>query len=214
MQKNPFIILGVSENADTDELYAAYKKARSKYESMRFEPGEKGAEACARLDELDQAYRDAQDIVAATKTINSGVIGDEYERADTLLKAKRYSEAQEVLNDISDRSARWYYLQSIIHYASNDLTSARDDLRQAVNLDPGNNSYATALNRIEMKIDGKPGSQRTEYYAREATGDRSYRRPEDAYRQTRGCGIMDVCSGLCLADCCCECMGGDLISCC
>ena len=29
-----------------------------------------------------------------------------------------------------------------------------------------------------------------------------------------GCNACDMCQGLICADCCCECMGGDLISCC
>ena len=29
-----------------------------------------------------------------------------------------------------------------------------------------------------------------------------------------GCNVCDTCSSLILADCCCECMGGDLIPCC
>ena len=29
-----------------------------------------------------------------------------------------------------------------------------------------------------------------------------------------GCSSCDVCQGLICADCCCECLGGDLISCC
>ena len=32
--------------------------------------------------------------------------------------------------------------------------------------------------------------------------------------QMGGCTACDVCNGLICADCCCECMGGDLISCC
>ena len=32
--------------------------------------------------------------------------------------------------------------------------------------------------------------------------------------QMGGCSACDVCNGLICADCCCECMGGDLISCC
>jgi hypothetical protein len=29
-----------------------------------------------------------------------------------------------------------------------------------------------------------------------------------------GCGALDVCTSLIWIDCCCDCMGGDLISCC
>lgn len=214
MQNNPFIILGIDKNATESELYSAYRKSRSKYENMRFEPGEKGAEACARLDEIDQAFRDAKELISVNSKFDSATIGDEYERADSLIKSKRYVEAQAVLDQIQDKNARWYFLQSIVHYSSNDAYAARDDLRKAVSMDPGNNTYATALKRVEAKVSGKTGTQRTEYYARESTEDRSYRNDGRGYRETRGCGLMDVCSGLCLADCCCECMGGDLISCC
>ena len=36
------------------------------------------------------------------------------------------------------------------------------------------------------------------------------------YRTTRSseCCDCDICTTLCVADCCCECMGGDLIPCC
>ena len=33
-------------------------------------------------------------------------------------------------------------------------------------------------------------------------------------RQTGGCSGCDICASLACMDCCCECMGGDLISCC
>lgn len=32
--------------------------------------------------------------------------------------------------------------------------------------------------------------------------------------QANGCSGCDMCSGLICADCCCECMGGDLVPCC
>ena len=41
--------------------------------------------------------------------------------------------------------------------------------------------------------------------------------PYDPYRSYGGngsCNACDVCQGLVCADCCCECMGGDLIPCC
>ena len=36
----------------------------------------------------------------------------------------------------------------------------------------------------------------------------------DNETRTFGCSVCDICNGLICADCCCECMGGDLIGCC
>ena len=63
-KRNPFEVLGVSENCTQDELYAAYKELRNKYADRRFEPGEAGAEACMKMQEIEDAYNDANDIIA------------------------------------------------------------------------------------------------------------------------------------------------------
>ena len=56
MSRDPYIILGVERGVSEDELYRAYRNERVKYESQRFEPGDVGAEACAKLEEIDNAY--------------------------------------------------------------------------------------------------------------------------------------------------------------
>lgn len=219
MGSNPFSILGVSESASQEELFIAYKAARGKYEHMRFEPGEKGAEACSRIDEIEQAYRDAKDILAAQNqksNVFEGVVVDEFARVDNLLKEKRYQEARAILDSMSYKSAHWYYLSSIINYANGDYITARDELREAVRMEPNNEKYKFSLNRIEAKLSGQPGANRTEFYAREGTNDnnrRSYS-GDGSDSGRRGCTACDVCTGILCADCCCECMGGDLISCC
>ena len=64
-KRNPFEILGVSEDCNQDELYAAYKNLRNKYADQRFEPGEAGAEACVKMQEIEDAYKDANGIIAS-----------------------------------------------------------------------------------------------------------------------------------------------------
>ena len=66
MQKDPFIILGISENATQNELYEAYRKARNKYIDKRFAPGSEGTEACEMLDSIEAAYREADEIIKNT----------------------------------------------------------------------------------------------------------------------------------------------------
>lgn len=220
MQKSPFEILGVKENVTQEELYRAYKKERSKYDEMRFEPGERGAEACARIDEIELAYRDAKDILAAVSVVEAevvvdGVTGNRLDTADQLIKEKKYNEARAVLDSIDYKNGQWYYLSSIINYAQGNKEAAKDDLEKAVNEEPTNERYKSALNRLNAKMAGGPGANRTEYYAREG-GQSPYtnRHTDRGEAPRRGVGPCDICAGLLCADCCCECMGGDLISCC
>lgn len=64
-------------------------------------------------------------------------------------------------------------------------------------MNPTNPEYQAALNQMQ----------------RQRSGFNGYRQPGTTGR-TGGCSACDMCSGLICADCCCECMGGDLINCC
>ena len=63
MSKNPFIVLGISNEATKEEAYRAYCDLRNRYIDKRFAPVEEGAEACARLEEIETAYNDVCDII-------------------------------------------------------------------------------------------------------------------------------------------------------
>jgi hypothetical protein len=70
---------------------------------------------------------------------------------------------------------------------------ARRHYETAAAMDPGNSEYARAVHRMR-------------------TAGRTYRAP--AGGQGSGeCTMCDCCAGLVLADCCCECLGGNVCSC-
>ncbi len=50
LQKNPYLILGVSEDATFAELQDAYTTLQNKYKADRFLEGEAGAEAIRKLE--------------------------------------------------------------------------------------------------------------------------------------------------------------------
>ena len=62
-------------------------------------------------------------------------------------------------------------------------------------MDPGNQEYKAAVNQINNQRNGVYGGYNP------ATAN-------------SGCSGCDICTSLMCADCCCECMGGDLIRCC
>ncbi len=222
MQKNPFMILGVTESVTENELYDAYKTARKQWEDKRFKPGEEGAYACERLDEIEDAFRDARDILrdkteVKAESVKAEVIeptdASEYIEVERLLKEKKFEEAGTLLDNIKIRDGRWHYLQSVLCVGENRLQDAYKHLQTATVIEPENTTYTEALKRMQEKVGG-PQTQGFYAYRDDNGYDnrRSYR--DDDYRPNRGMSPCDCCQGLICADCCCECMGGDLISCC
>ena len=118
-----------------------------------------------------------------------------------LLNSNRLSEAEELLEGIPQqrRDAEWYYLRGRVFYVHGWLDQAYSYYTRAVQMNPGNAEYQTALNQLMWQRNtGRPSG-----------GYGDYRNV-----QSGGMSGCDMCSGLICADCCCECMGGDLISCC
>ncbi len=214
MAKNPFSILGVKEDCTQAELTDAYIALRDKWTELRFEPGEKGKEACEKLTEIENAYRDAQEILIDRYTLdNAETIMDE---ASNLIKDKRFDEAQEKLNQIKKRNAYWHYLQGGVFYGKHWHNDAERELQLAVSLEPSNMEYRRVLQELQnKKYSTNQSSAQHNYYAFQDQGQRSYSGANNPnnYRR-REPDMCDCCTSLLCADCCCECMGGDLIACC
>lgn len=102
--------------------------------------------------------------------------------------------AEDELNRINTKNAEWYYLRGVISLRKGWYSQAYEDLQRAVNMDPSNYEYRDALNKVMYS-------------------NRNYQ--TNAYRR-RGSSddFCDTLTCLCCSDQCCECMGGDLISCC
>ena len=93
------------------------------------------------------------------------------------------------------------------NYADSPLADVANQKMQELNeaacrLNPNNPEYRAALNRMMWQKQGNMGGN----------PDHPYRTPQS--NRTGGCDACSMCQGLICADCCCECMGGDLISCC
>ncbi len=225
MQRSPFEILGVREDVTMDELYAAYRSLRSQYENKRFEPGEVGADACAKLEEIETAYNDACDLLRSRpyKTNdNPEMSKDSYDftenldEADKAVREKRMDDAQRILDNCTNRSARWHYIQSAVFYSKNWHADALKQLEFACNMEPTNTKYADAKRALETQMRAHTSEKSNSFYSEnEKNGESVYSGPETHYTTgRRGCTVCDVCNGLLCADCCCECMGGDCITCC
>lgn len=213
MPTNPFVILGVDKNATQSEILEAYKQKRAYYQAHVFDEGESGAQAASMLNQLDDAYQQAMEMAVESATV-TGEGESAYEQVKQAIRSKDIETAQKLLDDMSYRGAEWHYYQSVVFYEKNWLNDTKKQLEIALQMDPQNEKYQRALDNLKKKIDGsrpydKEGSQGV-YNADSTQTDRTYTQRDGTVAD----GICSACQALWCADCCCECMGGDLIRCC
>ena len=109
----------------------------------------------------------------------------------------RIIDAEQILDGVNEaqRDAEWYFLKGTVLYKKGWLEEAYNNFNRACNMDSGNQEYKAAVNQINNQRNGVYGGYNP------ATAN-------------SGCSGCDICTSLMCADCCCECMGGDLIRCC
>ena len=73
----------------------------------------------------------------------------EMQAARNFVVNRRYAEARRVLDGITARNARWYYLSSLAHQGLGNSIDALQDARRAVQLDPSNTEYQMHLRRMQ-----------------------------------------------------------------
>ena len=212
MFKNPFVVLGVDESATQAEVQAAYDRLKNEYRQEIHVEGDGGKKAAKKLSELEEAYRDAMERLSS-----GGEVKGIYDHVANLLKSKRMDEAQAALDKISDRGAEWHYYQSAVYHAKGWYYEAKAQLDMAINMDPENQKYKETMERMKQhdaSSFGGDGVGNTGASS-SAQGSRAgYQTYEEMESRTRRATAGDCCTSLICADCCCECMGGDLIRCC
>ena len=219
--KDPYQVLGVSPSATDEQIKSAYRELARKYHPDNYVNNPLADLAQEKMKEINEAYdqiqrqrKQQQQSYSGQASANRGYSNAGYSRqsysgqgrsqfADIrqLLNSNRLSEAEELLEGIPQqrRDAEWYYLRGRVFYVHGWLDQAYSYYTRAVQMNPGNTEYQTALNQLMWQRNtGRPSG-----------GYGDYRNV-----QSGGMSGCDMCSGLICADCCCECMGGDLISCC
>ena len=208
---DPYKVLGVSPNASDDEVKAAYRQLAKKYHPDNYVNNPLADLAEEKMREINEAYDMIQSMRISRGSGNTGSYSSSggYKSYDTgefadirrLINLNKIIEADELLEGIpqSRRGAEWHYLKGVIHYKRGWLEEAMKHFQTANRMDPNNAEYTAALNQMMWQRQN----------ARPAGGYRTY-----TYGGNPGCSSCDLCTTLICADCCCECMGGDLISCC
>ena len=76
--------------------------------------------------------------------------------AANYINSGHFREAMNVLNDISDRSGKWYFLHAIANSRLGNNINAVQDAEMAVKLEPQNLQYQQLLNQLQAAASGIP----------------------------------------------------------
>lgn len=199
MVKEPYKVLGLDKDAPAEQLEAKYNELKAIYGEQRFLAGEEGNEGARKLMELEEAWSmiksDLDRLEAKEK------FGGDFGQIDNLIKSGKYDEAQAALDEITDRNAEWHYFQSIVFYKRDWLTESRKQLEQAIELDPRNDKYKTALDKLKMVMGSADVNPQT--LGGQPNGQAM---PQQDPGMMGGNCLANCCCAYCLTDCCCNLM--------
>lgn len=190
--KDPYEVLGVSQNATDEEVKKAYREMVRKYHPDNYANNPLADLAQEKMKDINEAYNAITKMRAGGSNSNSygsygGNYGSnygnssyggysqqssdpEFARARRAINEGRLDEADGILGAMSNRSAEWYFLRGAVAYRKGWADEARQNFRIACQMDPSNMEYRQALARM-----GNGGF---------------------AYRQNQGLSEADLC------DCC------------
>ena len=204
--KDPYQVLGITPSATDEEVKDAYRALVKKYHPDKFADSDLAELANEKMNEVNAAYDEIQKMRNGGAK-NNNTYGDSgfnpgrssgsefYTRVRQFINTGSIFEAEQMLVSTpqQNRGAEWYYLYACVMVKKGYYADAQRYFDMACSLDPDNREYQNARDAFRMR------SQQSGTY-------RTY--------QSNGCCDLDCCSSLICADCCCECMGGDLIGCC
>lgn len=202
---DPYTVIGVSPGASDEDIKKKYRELVKKFHPDRYSGTGMEDVANEKMQRVNEAYDAIMSERKGKKTQSSGSRyqgsyqhqgSGNYARIRLLIDQGQIVEAESLLNSIRKRDAEWHYLSGLVAWRRGWNTQARQNMQMAVNMDPGNMEYRQALNQLNM------------------TFNQSQYRGQGRNMNSGGCDICNICGGLMCADCCCECAGGDLISCC
>ena len=223
--KDPYKVLGVSSSATDEEIKDAYRALVKKYHPDKFTDSDLAELANEKMKEINSAYDEIQKIRSGGSGSQSrsqggayggyggygGGYGNSYNtgfnpgsssssefytRIRQLINTGNIFEAEQMLlsTPMANREGEWNFLYACVMSKKGYYADAQRYFDIACSFDPENLEYKRARDMFRARSQ-QNGAYRT-------------------YQTSNGCCDMDCCTSLICADCCCECMGGDLIRCC
>lgn len=158
MIQDPYEVLGVSRDASMDEIKKAYRKLSRKYHPDANINNPNKAQAEEKFKQVQEAY---DQIVKEREhgTSGSGSYGSyggytsgmedpEMQAAVNFINSQHFQEAMNVLNQIQNRTANWYFLHAIANAGLGNNVAARDDAEKACQMEPDNERFRQLYSQL------------------------------------------------------------------
>lgn len=206
---NAYKILGVSPSDSDEKIKEAYRELVKKYHPDNYSQspindiaGDKMSEINAAFDEIMNIRRGSGNASESGYSNTSYESSSDYNEIRRLIQSNDVTIAENLLENVpsDSRGGEWYFLKGSVCYKRGWLNEAFENFTTATNMDPQNVEYRAALDQMQRSRQGQMNGSPFQQYRTNPNAS--------------GCSSCDMCQGLICADCCCECMGGDLISCC
>ncbi len=175
MVDDPYKVLGLKPGASDEEVKRAYRALAKKYHPD-LNPGDQ--EAARKMQEVNDAYDQIKNPEKYTRQSagsygggnpyggyggyggyydpfggyqqRSRSTGDQYQTsAEAYIRYRRWREALNVLENSTNRNARWYYLSALANDGLGNQVTALEHMRKAVSMEPDNQEYLRGLDALE-----------------------------------------------------------------
>ena len=160
---DPYKVLGVPRSATDDEIKKAYRKLSRKYHPDANINNPNAAQAEVKFKEVQQAY---EQIVREREGGGKNGYGYSYENrgytyqgtgddavkmqaAANYINNRYYREALNVLSQVANHDGRWYFFSALANAGLGNNVLAKEQARQALNMEPDNWEYQNLVNRLE-----------------------------------------------------------------
>ena len=161
--RDPYSVLGVSQNASDDEVKKAYRELARKYHPDNYQNNPLADLAEEKMKEINEAY----DTITKQRSggyqssaggyqggyqqrNGSGSYSDpSYARIRAMINGGDLMGAERLLMEINQRNGEWYFLSGSIAYRKGWLDEAMQNYNRAVMMDPNNMEYRQALAMVQ-----------------------------------------------------------------
>lgn len=152
--KDPYEVLGVPHGASEDQIKKAYRELARKYHPDNYANNPLADLAQEKMKEINEAYdtlmkggsaqSTAQDAGRSASSYGTGELNE----VRRLIQMGALDQAEARLDGIPQHNAEWYFLRGAVAQRRGWMDEAAQNFRIAVNMNPNNMEYRSALNSI------------------------------------------------------------------
>lgn len=176
--RDPYSVLGVSQNASDDEVKKAYRELARKYHPDNYQNNPLADLAEEKMKEINEAYDTITKQRAGgysgsssgsygggygyQQSYSSASANPVYARVRNLINAGDLNQAEQLLYEVGQKDGEWYFLSGSIAYRKGWLDEAMQNYTLAVQMEPNNMEYRQALQLMQR---GSMGGYRPAGYS-------------------------------------------------